>query len=515
MVTFEELGINDKVVKAMNNMGWTDPTPVQIQAIPEGLEGRDIIVQAQTGTGKTGTYVSILLGRISSGSKVPSAIILTPTRELANQVDEEIYKLTKYSHHRSIPVYGGASINEQVRKLRAGTDIIVGTPGRVKDMIQRGHLVVSSITEVVLDEADRMLDMGFSEELDFIMAQMPKNRQTVLFSATMVKEVRRLALKLTVNPLEILVSKDEPTSDLTSQYYISVPRGGKGEKLSKIVDNENLKVIVFCQTKRMVDDLTMDLAKYFKVASIHGDMPQSRRETVIRNYRNNKVRVLIATDVAARGLDVRDIDCVVNYDVPPDADTYIHRIGRTGRAGKEGVSISFITKSEDRRVRMYEASTGKRIRKIDIEDLPLVLKGQLEERPIEKVETVRVKTSRPSDDNKKMTVIQVNLGREDALGRTQISDFIRSSAKLQDEHIGRVGLGNSMSYIEIRNDRCEEAVCDLLKCSFKEKKIFIQTAPKKEPYSKKKESKNIIRSAGLFANADSDPDSINYSDTTN
>ena len=388
MTSFRDLGVQDKVVEAINEMGWTEPTDIQIAAVPEGLGGRDIFAQAQTGTGKTGTYAMITMGRVPSGARRPSILVLAPTRELAVQIDDEFRKLTRYSHHRSIPIYGGASINDQVYKLKKGADIIVGTPGRVKDMIERRYLDLSAISEVVLDEADRMLDMGFSEELDFIMSKVPLERQTLLFSATMAEEIKGMSKKYMRKPLEVLVSKDEPCSDLTTQYFISVTRNSKRDVLYKIVRNGNPKVIVFCQTKKMVDELFKDFSENYKAAAIHGDMPQAKREKVIKNFRNDKVTILVATDVAARGLDVNNIDCVINYDVPNDSETYIHRIGRTGRAGKEGMAISFITKRENYLIRGYENATGKRILRLDLEDME----------PIERQEMARVVEARVIDN---------------------------------------------------------------------------------------------------------------------
>lgn len=497
MTSFEDLGIQDKLVNAIHDMGWSEPTPIQAESVPAGLTGRDIFAQAQTGTGKTGAYAMIVMGRVPTGCRKPAALILAPTRELANQVDEEIYKLSKYTHHRSVAIYGGASINDQVYKLRRGIDIVVGTPGRVKDLMMRGSLDLSAVTEVVLDEADRMLDMGFSEELDFIMDAVPKERQTLLLSATMANEIKRLSMRFMKDPLEIMVSKDEPCSDLTAQYYVQVSRGGKRERLEMILENGNPKTIVFCQTKKMVDMLMEDLSYRYKVDSIHGDMPQAKREKVMRNYRNDKFNVLIATDVAARGLDVNNIEIVVNYDVPPDAETYLHRIGRTGRAGREGVAISFVTKMEDNRIRMYERETGKRIQKIRLEDM-----APIERRPVEtmvveeKPAVVKVKTVPPKETKDRMVAIQVNLGRDDGLGRVQVSEFIKSNANIADNLVGRVGLGNSMSYVEIDGD-CLEAVVGLIsECRFKDKKVFVQMAPSKVPYSVK-DPKKAVRQSGV------------------
>jgi ATP-dependent RNA helicase DeaD len=504
MSEFVDLGIGRDIAKAVEEMGWTEPTPIQVEAVPAGLTGRDIFAQAQTGTGKTGTYAMIVLGRTSSGSRIPTVLVLAPTRELAVQVDREFRKLTKYTRHFSTPVYGGASIRDQLYMLEKGTDIVVGTPGRVKDMIERGALDLSAITEVVLDEADRMFDMGFSEELDFIMNAVPEERQTLLFSATMAPEIKDLAFSSMKDPLEISVSKDEMVSDLTSQYYVQVSKSGKLGRLEAILANGNPKTIVFCQTKSMVDELADKLSEGFKVDSIHGDMPQIRRERVIRNFRNNRFLVLIATDVAARGLDVSDVDCVVNYDVPPDAETYLHRIGRTGRAGKEGMAISFVTRYEDRRIGMYERETGKPIAKVRIEDMePMTF---VHEEPVrEPVRERRVFADRPPRQERRvdvrreerpkvgkndgMTAIQIGLGKEDGFGRTQIVEFVKKNADVPEGRIGRVGLGSSTSFVEIGTEVVDSVVESLLGSKREGRNVSVRIAPKKTPYAERMAAK--------------------------
>ncbi|MCL1984516.1 MAG: DEAD/DEAH box helicase, partial [Methanomassiliicoccaceae archaeon] len=284
---FEELGISSSVVKAMESMGWTTPTPIQSSSIPEGISGADMFAQAQTGTGKTGAFGSIILSRIGSDQKIPSSIILAPTRELATQVSDEMNKLALYSGHKCVAIYGGASIEGQIAKLSKGADVIAGTPGRVKDMIQRGNLNLSNISILVLDEADRMLDMGFIEDIEFILSAMPKGRQTLLFSATLSENVKRLATDYMVKPKEITVSEDELVLDLTKQYYISVGRRNKVWALCRILDIDRPKAIIFCQTKRMVDILDERLKGLdYKAEAIHGDMSQTRREKVLKDFKS-------------------------------------------------------------------------------------------------------------------------------------------------------------------------------------------------------------------------------------
>ncbi len=351
----------------MNDMGWEKPTPVQIDAIPVGLKGGDMYAQAQTGTGKTGAYGSIILGRIKPGMRTASALVLVPTRELANQVFEELSKLAKFTGHTCIPIYGGVGLGPQITKLRRGTDIVVATPGRAKDLINRNDLDLSKISVVVLDEADRMLDMGFIKDLNFILSKVPKKRQSLLFSATMSADIRNLALRQMVNPLEILVSKDEPVLALTKQYYIIANKDTKRDALCTILDMNDPKAIVFCQTKRRVDQLTKKLlADKYLVGAIHGDVAQNKREKVIKSFKDGSINVLVATDVAARGLDIDAVDYVINFDAPNDPDTYVHRIGRTGRAGMEGTAVSLFTPEERNMIKDIERRTRKPIDPMDI-----------------------------------------------------------------------------------------------------------------------------------------------------
>jgi ATP-dependent RNA helicase DeaD len=351
----------------MNGMGWNEPTPVQIAAIPVGLKGGDMYAEAQTGTGKTGTYGSIILQRIKHGQRAPSALVLVPTRELANQVYEELSKLSQFTGHNSTPIYGGVGIGPQLAKLKRGTDIVVATPGRIRDIIEHNDIDLSRISVLVLDEADRMLDMGFSRDLNFILGCLPRKRQSLLFSATMSREIKSLAMGHMINPKEILVSRDEPVLDLTKQYYIIADKDAKRDVLCTILDEKHPKAMVFCATKRKTDQVTKKLlADNYPAGAIHGDVAQNKREKVIKAFKDGSISILVATDVAARGLDIADVEYVFNYDAPNDPDTYVHRIGRTGRAGKEGISVSLFLPEERGMVRDIERRTHKRIDPLEI-----------------------------------------------------------------------------------------------------------------------------------------------------
>ena len=462
---FTDIGIPDDVAKAMNDMGWEEPTPIQVQSVPLGLKGIDMFAQAQTGTGKTGAYGSIILGRIPSKQKVPTAIVLVPTRELANQVSDELEKLSKYSGHVCLPIYGGASIEGQIKKLQKGCDIVAGTPGRVRDMIARGVLNLSEIQMMVLDEADRMLDMGFVDDIEAILKAMPAERHTLLFSATMQENVKQLAFDYMKNPKEVSVSQDEVVLDLTKQYYISVGRRNKSWALCRILDIDEPKAIIFCQTKKMVDVLDERLTKLeYKVEAIHGDMPQTKREKVIKDFKEDVTDILIATDVAARGLDIDDINYVINYDMPDDIDTYIHRIGRTGRAGREGTAVSFVTSEEEHLVREFEMRTGMDIEKRDVPDAE----------PGQRDTIKKVVDYDQISDVFGMCKFEINLGKNDGFKKVSLADFIIRNARIREVSIGKIEIGPDSSIVEVHKDFGNRMTMDLTKAKFKSKRIMVR-----------------------------------------
>jgi len=463
MVTFRELGIPEEVAKAMDDMGWSEPTPIQKESIPTGLQGIDMFGQAQTGTGKTGAFGSIILGRVPAKMKNPSSIILAPTRELATQVAEEMAKLAKYSGHVCAAIYGGASIEKQVERLEKGTDIIAGTPGRVKDLMLRGNLDLTKITVAVLDEADRMLDMGFIEDIEFILRSMPKDRQTLLFSATMQDGVKQLAMDHMHKPKEITVSQDELVLDLTKQYFIKVGRKNKIWALCRILDADKPKAIIFCQTKRMVDILYDRLKELsYKAEAIHGDLSQVKREKVIKDLKNDNIDILIATDVAARGLDIDDIAYVVNYDVPDSVDTYVHRIGRTGRAGKEGTAISFVTSEEEYVVKEITAYTGMEILEKEVPET-------------EGKDTVRkVVDYDQISDVYGMVLFEINLGKADGLGKVSLADLIIRETRIRDFAIGKVEVGEETSKVSVHKEYGNRMTMDLTKGKYKGKRISVK-----------------------------------------
>ena len=346
---FDELNIDERILRAIEDMGFEETSPIQTQAIPAVCEGIDVVGQAQTGTGKTAAYTIPMLMKIDPQIKKPQAIVLCPTRELAVQVAEEIRKLAKYmSDIKVLPVYGGQEIVRQIKSLKTGVQIIVGTPGRVMDHMRRKTVKFDNINMVILDEADEMLDMGFREDMETILTETPEDRQTVMFSATMPKAIMDIARNFQKDARIIKVVRKELTVSNIEQFYYEVRPKNKTEVLCRLIDIYNPRLsVVFCNTKRQVDELISELkGRGYFADGIHGDMKQQQRDRVMDDFRSGKVDILIATDVAARGIDVDDVDMVFNYDIPQDEEYYVHRIGRTGRAGRSGMALSFISGKE-------------------------------------------------------------------------------------------------------------------------------------------------------------------------
>lgn len=346
---FDELNIDERILRAIEDMGFEETSPIQTQAIPAVCEGIDVVGQAQTGTGKTAAYTIPMLMKIDPQIKKSQAIVLCPTRELAVQVAEEIRKLAKYmSDIKVLPVYGGQEIVRQIKSLKTGVQIIVGTPGRVMDHMRRKTVKFDNINMVILDEADEMLDMGFREDMETILTETPEDRQTVMFSATMPKAIMDIARNFQKDARIIKVVRKELTVSNIEQFYYEVRPKNKTEVLCRLIDIYNPRLsVVFCNTKRQVDELISELkGRGYFADGIHGDMKQQQRDRVMDDFRSGKVDILIATDVAARGIDVDDVDMVFNYDIPQDEEYYVHRIGRTGRAGRSGMALSFISGKE-------------------------------------------------------------------------------------------------------------------------------------------------------------------------
>lgn len=342
---FKDLNLSTEVQKALAAMGFEEATPIQSQSIPAILEGRDVIGQAQTGTGKTCAFGIPAIEKIDPDMEAIQALILCPTRELAIQVSEELKNVSKFKKGiRILPVYGGQPIDRQIMALKKRPQIIIGTPGRVMDHMRRRTLKFNDLKMIILDEADEMLNMGFREDIDTILEKVPEEKQTVLFSATMPREIMELTTKYQKEPLHIKAAHKELTVPSIDQYYLEVSESSKLEVLSRLIDTNNVKLaLVFCNTKRRVDELTSSLqSRGYSAEALHGDMKQEQRDRVMAKFRRGNIDILIATDVAARGIDVDDVEAVFNYDLPNDEEYYVHRIGRTGRAGRAGKAFTFI-----------------------------------------------------------------------------------------------------------------------------------------------------------------------------
>ncbi len=372
-MSFSELGLSPELLKAIEDAGYVDPTPIQKEAIPYVLMTRDVLGCAQTGTGKTASFTLPMIEILSSGrakARMPRSLILTPTRELATQIAENFEIYGKYHKLTMALLIGGVSMVEQTKKLDRGVDVLIATPGRLLDHFERGRILLNDIKVLVIDEADRMLDMGFIPDVEKIVSLLPKMRQTLFFSATMAPEIRRLSDAFLQNPKEITVApKSRPVTETVTQGIAIVNQRAKGDVLRKIIAKEEIKTaIIFCNRKRDVDTLGKSLKSHgMNAAALHGDMDQSSRNDTLERFKNGEINYLVASDVAARGLDIDDLPAVFNYDVPMQAEDYIHRIGRTGRAGRSGKAFTLATPSDVVFLDSIEKLIGNSIPRISVD----------------------------------------------------------------------------------------------------------------------------------------------------
>lgn len=378
MEKFKELGISATIIHALSDMGFEEPTPIQSQAIPLVLSGKDLVGQAQTGTGKTAAFGIPLLENIKTATGATYGIILAPTRELAIQVAEEMNKLGQFSNINTLPIYGGQDIQRQIKALQRKPQIIVATPGRLMDHMERRTIKLTDIKMVVLDEADEMLNMGFIEDIEKILSATPDSRQTLLFSATMPRQIQNLAQKFLKEPALISVKTKEVTVPLIEQYYMELQDRQKFDVLCRLLDIQSPELaIVFGRTKRRVDELFEALKKRgYSAEGIHGDLTQPKRDAVIRQFREGTIEILVATDVAARGLDVSGVTHVYNFDIPQDPESYVHRVGRTGRAGQTGSAMTFVIPRELEHLRSIERLTKRKIVRMPVPTLSEAIEGQ-------------------------------------------------------------------------------------------------------------------------------------------
>jgi ATP-dependent RNA helicase DeaD len=455
MATFRELGLSEPLLEALTHLGYEEPTPIQEQAIPALLEGRDVIGQAQTGTGKTAAFGLPLLEYVDPDDPEVQALVLTPTRELCIQVTQA---LRAYGERRGISVvavFGGAPIRDQMSRVKENAQVVVGTVGRVMDLMGRHALVVTSARYVVLDEADEMLDLGFFEDVETILSRCPSGRQTALFSATMPPEIKRLAEQGMYDPVTIKVKAATLTIDTVDQFFVEVPDREKQEKLVEVVKAEQPdQAIIFVRTKIGADRLSRRLNDAgVRVKALHGDMSQGQRDGVMIAFKSERERLLVATDVAARGLDISGVTHVINYDVPNSPDIYVHRIGRTGRVGRSGRAITFITPKQRRDLEAIERHAKTEIGpwSADAGEKP-----KRERKPRER-ETRRPRHTKPrrKPDGARAKLI-VKAGLKQGLEPADVIGAIVDHSHLEGEDISNVRLLDRFSFVEVPASRAEE-----------------------------------------------------------
>lgn len=519
MQTFESLGLSEATLKVLKKKGFEEPTPIQIKTIPALLQGeRDMIGQAQTGTGKTAAFGLPILELIQKKSHYVKALVLVPTRELAIQVAEELYSLKGKKALNILPVYGGQSIQLQLRSLRKGVDIVVGTPGRIMDHLKRGTLKLDYIEFMVLDEADEMLNMGFLEDVQTIMEATAKDKRTLLFSATMPSAILKIA-KNYMREYDIFkVTKDQLTITKTDQIYFEVSESNKFEALCRIIDiEEEFYGLIFCRTKVDVDRVAHHLMERgYDADMLHGDISQNMRERILGRFKNKTLNVLVATDVAARGIDVKNITHVINYALPNDSESYVHRIGRTGRAGKEGVAITFMTPKESSRLRVIQKVTKSDIRKAAVPKVADVLgaKRRRVQAMIEEVIEQDIKddyavmanellgTHKPARalaallqyafgdeldesqystineggvDHKGRTRLFVRQGKKDGLTPQRLINIIKEHSKIKGEKIRDIQIFDTFSFISLPFKEAE-VILALFKVRRKGSNMYITKA---------------------------------------
>ena len=477
---FEQLGLSNEVLKAIVDMGFSKPSQIQEKAIPVLLTGVDIIGQAQTGTGKTLAFGSVLLSKIEpANDKLPQAIILSPTRELAMQIHEEMNRIGKYNGSKIACVYGGSDIEKQIRTIKKGIDIIVGTPGRVMDLMRRKVLKLANIKFVVLDEADEMLNMGFVEDIEMILKEVDDSRQTILFSATMPAGIKKIAQNYMHDDFEhVAVLSKQATATSVKQFYYEVRQKDRFETLCRLIDVANVKTgIIFCRTKRSVDEVTeqMQQANY-NVEAMHGDLSQNHRMNTLRKFKKGTINFLIATDVAARGIDVENVTHVINYDLPVEKEAYVHRIGRTGRAGARGKAISFVNQYEDRLLDMIEEYIGF---EITVENEIFELSKDKRNEAIQFLKSKpKVKKEKSKDINKNITKLYFNGGKKKKL---RAGDFVGAISRIEGitgEDIGIIDVQDNVSYVDILNGKGNKVIEALKNSTIKGKKLKVERARK-------------------------------------
>ncbi len=535
--SFNSLGLSEKSLKAIAKKGFEEPTPIQQKSIPLILSAdRDIVGQAQTGTGKTAAFGLPILERLDLKKKAVKVLIVTPTRELALQVSEEMISLRQTKRIKITPIYGGASIERQMRRLKEGTDIVVGTPGRIIDLINRKKLKLDQLDFLVLDEADEMLNMGFVEDIEKIISHANPEKRTFLFSATMPKRILDIAKKYMREFDKITIEKKELTTDLTDQIYFEVGERDKFEALTRIIDIEpEFYGLVFCRTKSDVDRVANRLVERgYDAEGLHGDLSQFQRERVYKKFKSKHINILVATDVAARGLDVSNLSHVINYAIPQDPESYVHRIGRTGRAGKQGTAITFVTPAEYRSLLYIQRVAKTNIRREQIPKVDAILKmkkativdeiketifnddieefADLTETLLEQFEAETLmkgvlkyflKGSLSSDayadikdvsvDRGGKTRLFVAKGRKDGYNVKKIIDLIQSEVMIPSYKIRDIRIFDAFSFVSMPFEEAEQLLYSLNKKSKRRRPLVTLAKADKSGTKKRKNEKTKRR----------------------
>lgn len=524
---FEQFDISKELKQAIAEVGYEEATPIQSEAIPVILTGADVIGLAQTGTGKTAAFAIPVIEKIDVNIDKIQAVILCPTRELAIQVSEEIMKFAKYKKKlKVLPVYGGQPIDRQLGSLKRGVHIVIATPGRLVDHIDRGSIKLDNIHTTVLDEADEMLNMGFRDDLEYILKEVPKTRQTILFSATMSNPIMELTKRYQKNPQVIRVSHKEVSAPSIEQYYVELRENMKLDVLTRFLDLQNVRLsLIFCNTKRQVDELLTHLqARGYSVDALHGDLKQTQRDKVMDRFRKGVIEVLIATDVAARGIDVDDIEAVFNYDMPQDEEYYVHRIGRTGRAGKFGKAFTFVTGKDSYKFREIQKYTKSKVVKVaiptydDVEDQKInhlledvretIMDGGLakyskrieefagSEFSLEDISAALLKMFILPEENANqntqansefantggapgMVRLYLNVGRQHRVGVKDVVGAIAGESGIPGKAIGTIDLGDKFTFVEVPTEYARQVLDKMKKANIRGNRILIEPANKK------------------------------------
>jgi ATP-dependent RNA helicase DeaD len=529
ILAFSDLELSEPIARAIAELGFEAPTPIQARAVPLLMAGRDMIGQAQTGTGKTAAFALPLIQRIDPNRSETQALVMAPTRELAVQVAGGIHDLAKYTGVRVVPVYGGQPIDRQFRALKGGAQVVVGTPGRLLDHLRRGSLTLQNVTFCVLDEADEMLALGFLEDMETILAELPEERQLAFFSATMPPRIADLTKRFLRNPAKVSIESRKRTVESTNQTYYEVPPGKKLEALARVLDMESPgPTIIFCRTRKETADLAEALRlRGYGAEALHGEMGQADRDRVLRRFRDGQADLLIATDVAARGLDIETVTHVINYDIPWDVEQYIHRIGRTGRAGRSGDALTLVEPRERRQLKAIEHLIGAPIKParipsiadiaarrrdlfreslrealeagdfesqlVTVEELAteydpaaiaaaalqMLWKSQHGAQQAESAEEIAADSLQPEPG---MTRIFVGLGRQEGLRPGDLVGAIANEAGIQGKSIGSIDILDHTAFVEVPKAEAQNVVQALRRTKLRGRKVKVQIA---RPYEER------------------------------